>query len=199
MTKTPRIDEIIKKYKDSPWLVGKYLAFLASELDQQLNDAIAHRDMLAEALNMYAWTCSDEELAHYCTSACRSSSVEAQREMKRRKVIQTLITNTNTPETTIIPEIIDEPRKAGCLDGLETIGYFAGEISRLRGKLNELERERDGWKEAAYSLGETLPPSWEELQPPAEQLRKFKEMVALENEKTKKLLDNADKHSKMYP
>ena len=62
-----------------------------------------------------------------------------------------------------------------------------------------LERERDGWREAAYALGEALPPSWETLQPPAEQLRKFKEMVALENEKTKKLLDNADKHSKHYP
>lgn len=95
MSKTPRTDEIVKKYKDSSWLVGTYLAFLASELEQQLNDAIA---------------------------------------------------------------------------------------------------DRDGWKEAAYSLGEALPPSWDELQPPAEQLRKFKEMVALENEKTKKLLDNADKH-----
>ena len=63
----------------------------------------------------------------------------------------------------------------------------------------ELIKERDGWREAAYSLGEAIPASWETLQPPAEQLRKFKEMVALENEKTKKLLDNADKHSKMYP
>jgi hypothetical protein len=71
--------------------------------------------------------------------------------------------------------------------------------SELEQKLNELERERDGWKEAAYSLGEAIPASWDELQPPAEQLRKFKEMVALENEKTKKLLDNADKHSKLYP
>lgn len=62
----------------------------------------------------------------------------------------------------------------------------------------ELKRERDDWREAAYALAEALPPSWEELQPPAEQLRKFKEMVALQNEKTKKLLDNADKHSKMY-
>ena len=63
----------------------------------------------------------------------------------------------------------------------------------------DLNRECDGWREAAYSLAEALPPSWETLQPPAEQLRKFKEMVALQNEKTKKLLDNADKHSKMYP
>jgi hypothetical protein len=63
----------------------------------------------------------------------------------------------------------------------------------------ELIKERDGWREAAYSLGEAIPASWETLQPPAEQLRKFKEMVALENEKTKKLLDNADKRSKMYP
>ena len=52
----------------------------------------------------------------------------------------------------------------------------------------ELIEERDGWREAAYSLAEALPASWEELQPPAEQLRKFKEMVALQNEKTKKLL-----------
>ena len=63
----------------------------------------------------------------------------------------------------------------------------------------ELERERDGWRKAAYSLGEALPASWEELQPPAEQLRKFKEMVAFQNKKTKELLNNADKHSKMYP
>ena len=63
----------------------------------------------------------------------------------------------------------------------------------------DLNRECDGWREAAYSLAEAIPASWEELQPPAEQLRKFKEMVALQNEKTKKLLDNADKHSKMYP
>jgi len=151
MSKTPRTDEIVKKYKDSPWLIAAQLALLASDLEQQLNDAMA---------------------------------------------------------------------------------------------------ERDGWKEAAYSLGEALPPSWEELQPPAEQLRKFKEMVALENssnsisimreaaeyefmednkftldvtpqkptlgpnyfmteasqridqgsqtKETKKLLDNADKHSKLY-
>ena len=63
----------------------------------------------------------------------------------------------------------------------------------------ELIEERDGWREAAYSLGEAIPASWESLQPPAEQLRKFKVMVQLQNEKTKKLLDNADKHSKMYP
>jgi hypothetical protein len=69
--------------------------------------------------------------------------------------------------------------------------------SELEQQLNDVIAARDGWKEAAYSLGEALPPSWETLQPPAEQLRKFKEMVALENEKTKKLLkllDNADKH-----
>jgi len=66
-------------------------------------------------------------------------------------------------------------------------------------KLEELKRERDGWREAAYALAEAIPASWEELQPAAEQLRKFKEMVALQNEKTKNLLDIADKHSKMYP
>ena len=63
----------------------------------------------------------------------------------------------------------------------------------------KLERERDGWREAAYSLAEAIPASWEELQPPAAQLAKFKEMVALRNAKTKEFLDNADKHSKMYP
>ena len=47
----------------------------------------------------------------------------------------------------------------------------------------ELIEERDGWREAAYSLGEAIPASWEELQPPAEQLRKFKEMVKLQQEK----------------
>jgi predicted nucleic-acid-binding Zn-ribbon protein len=66
-------------------------------------------------------------------------------------------------------------------------------------KLEELERERDGWREAAYALGEAIPASWEELQPAAEQLRKFKEMVALQNEKTKNFLDIVDKHSKNVP
>ena len=63
----------------------------------------------------------------------------------------------------------------------------------------DLNRECDGWREAAYSLAEAIPASWEELQPPAEQLQKFKEMVAFRNKKTKEFLDNADKHSKMYP
>ena len=47
----------------------------------------------------------------------------------------------------------------------------------------ELIEERDGWREAAYSLAEALPPSWEELQPPAAQLAKFKEMIKLQHEK----------------
>ena len=51
----------------------------------------------------------------------------------------------------------------------------------------ELIEERDSWREAAYALAEALPPSWEELQPPAAQLAKFKEMVALQNEKTKNM------------
>ena len=80
------------------------------------------------------------------------------------------------------------------------------EYLKLAVENEKLERERNGWREAAYSLAEAayslaeaLPPSWGILQPPAEQLRKFKEMVALQNEKTKEFLDNADKHSKMYP
>jgi len=47
----------------------------------------------------------------------------------------------------------------------------------------ELIEERDGWREAAYALGEAIPASWEELQPPAAQLAKFKEMVKLQHEK----------------
>lgn len=86
--------------------------------------------------------------------------------------------------------IQQSPRMCGC--GYESEIVFADFARRL-------ERERDGWREAAYSLGEAIPASWEELQPPAEQLRKFKEMVELQNKKTEKLLDNADKHSKMYP
>jgi len=139
MSKTPRTDAIIKKYKDNPWLVGTHLAVLASELEQQLNDAIAHRDMLAEELKVV-----------------RKNLIAANKGAERN-------------------------------------------MQALNISCKKLIEARDGWKEAAYSLGEALPPSWEELQPPAEQLRKFKEMVALENEKTKKLLDNADKHSKMYP
>jgi len=36
---------------------------------------------------------------------------------------------------------------------LETIGYLAAEISKLRGKLNELERERDEAREEIEMLG----------------------------------------------
>jgi hypothetical protein len=38
----------------------------------------------------------------------------------------------------IIPEIIEEPIKAGCAPGNETIGYLAGEISRLRAVLKRI-------------------------------------------------------------
>jgi hypothetical protein len=51
-------------------------------------------------------------------------------------------------DTTIIPEIADEPRKAGCAEGLETIGYFAAEISRLRGELAKAREQRDRLAEA---------------------------------------------------
>jgi hypothetical protein len=37
--------------------------------------------------------------------------------------------------TDIIPDIINEPVEAGCAPGNETIGYLAGEISRLRYEL----------------------------------------------------------------
>ena len=40
--------------------------------------------------------------------------------------------------TDIIPEIIEEPAKAGCAPGNETIGYLAGEISRLRSELRNI-------------------------------------------------------------
>ena len=40
--------------------------------------------------------------------------------------------------TEIIPEIIEEPVKAGCAPGNETIGYLAGEISRLRSELRNI-------------------------------------------------------------
>ena len=53
----------------------------------------------------------------------------------------------------------------------------------LTGQNHELIEERDGWREAAYSLGEAIPASWESLQPPAAQLAKFKEMVKLQQEK----------------
>jgi len=49
--------------------------------------------------------------------------------------------------------------------------------------ITKLIEERDGWREAAYSLGEAIPASWESLQPPAAQLAKFKEMVKLQQEK----------------
>jgi len=43
--------------------------------------------------------------------------------------------------TDIIPEIIEEPIKAGCEPGNETIGFLAGEISRLRGTLYRIIKE----------------------------------------------------------
>jgi hypothetical protein len=109
MNDTPRTnDQSVRYYDDA---TGTRIEYVASRFARQIERELIgcenkrkaavemaalaenQRDRMAEALNMYAWTCSDEELAHYCTSACYSSSVEAQREMKRRKVIQTLITN----------------------------------------------------------------------------------------------------------
>ena len=97
--------------------------------------------------------------------------------------------NTPTPET-------EELYKLAIYDLPYNTSYKANyqvwqTVKLLKNHMARLERERDGWREAAYSLGEAIPASWETLQPPAEQLRKFKEMVALENEKTKKLLDKA--------
>lgn len=51
----------------------------------------------------------------------------------------------------IIPDIIKEPEIAGCLSTNETIGYLAGEISRLRNIINNsatapLQKEIDKWK-----------------------------------------------------
>lgn len=64
-------------------------------------------------------------------------------------------------------------------------GNWDTKALRMGDFARKLERERDGWREAAYSLGEAIPASWEELQPPAAQLAKFKEMVQLQNEKYK--------------
>ena len=79
----------------------------------------------------------------------------------------------DTPETDR-RIITQDPRMCGC--GYKSEIVFADFARRL-------ERERDGWREAAYSLGEAIPSSWEELQPPAAQLAKFKEMVKLQQEK----------------
>ena len=62
-------------------------------------------------------------------------------------------------------------------------GNWDTKALRMADFARKLERERDGWREAAYSLGEAIPASWEELQPPAAQLAKFKEMVKLQQEK----------------
>jgi hypothetical protein len=42
--------------------------------------------------------------------------------------------------TEIIPEIIEEPTKAGCTNNDQVIGYLAGEISRLRSHLRDAQR-----------------------------------------------------------
>ncbi len=39
-------------------------------------------------------------------------------------------------KTEIIPEIINEPIAAGCVGADETVGYLAGEVSRLRSIVN---------------------------------------------------------------
>lgn len=67
--------------------------------------------------------------------------------------------------TEIIPEIIEEPVKAGCAPGNETLGYMAGEISRLRGTLRLL---RDGMKDAPNNnivdfIDATLSPNAERI------------------------------------
>jgi guanylate kinase len=51
------------------------------------------------------------------------------------------------------------------IDHLENNLGKAAEMSHptLWAFARRLERERDGWREAAYSLGEAIPPSWEEL------------------------------------
>ena len=45
--------------------------------------------------------------------------------------------NTAIPPTSLeIPAIVEEPAKAGCAPGGETLGYLAAEISRLRSALS---------------------------------------------------------------
>ena len=69
------------------WLAkGQCCEYLGAEL----HEAIKQRDRLAVALNMYAWPCSDEELSHHCCSPSPSFSIQAQREMRRRKTLQSL-------------------------------------------------------------------------------------------------------------
>lgn len=71
--------------------------------------------------------------------------------------------------THVIPQIIDEPRKAGCAEGNETIGYLAGEISRLR---SELKR-----------IAEANPNSWDELKDDFQVWAQKQARHALENNK----------------
>jgi hypothetical protein len=78
-------------------------------------------------------------------------------------------------------------------DAAEIVQTFKGLPESRTGRVHidfarKLEQERDGWREAANSLAEAIPASWEELQPPAEQLRKYKEMIALQHEKYKSIL-----------
>ena len=53
-------------------------------------------------------------------------------------------------------------------------------------KAAELLKELKGWKEAAYALKGIINPAWDDFQPPAAELAKFKEMVELQHEKDKK-------------
>lgn len=62
-----------------------------------------------------------------------------------------------------IPAIAEEPRKAGCADGGETVGYFAAEISRLRSELSTAQKETEKlrsmlniWKDSASDTEQRL-------------------------------------------
>ncbi len=62
--------------------------------------------------------------------------------------------------TDIIPEIIDEPARAGCAPGNETIGYLAGEISRLRSLLKADNEAREKTEALMKTKNDLLEWAW---------------------------------------
>ena len=106
----------------------------------------------------------------------------------------------DTPETDR-RIITQDPRMCGC--GYKSEIVFADFARRLEHERNAAIAERDKFADAlrkailwgdsaSHHIRHREDINWTYL-------NEAKEMVELQNKKTEKLLDNADKHSKMYP
>lgn len=111
-TPTPMTDSMRTRWSEAEHSDYSYLAvenILESheKLERDLNeskedyevtkaerdDYRRQRDRLAEALDLYAWKCNDQELANHCASSCKLIARDANRERLRRKAINYFFTN----------------------------------------------------------------------------------------------------------